>query len=145
MRRLKSVVFGGFTSLIIWCFRFVEICNFQGVMSTSTLVSAGYMCSPCDCSQNVNAWKRFYAGCFILKVAGTWILLPCWRSIYSPFLNPNFSLQMFTLHNFCNMVSRSYTGSFSCDEWIFVMIDYAGPLGLFYHYVFPFRLYLGHI
>lgn len=69
--------------LVIWfirfsdIFRFVEICRFRGVLSIFTLVLLE---------------RAFYACCFQGAV-GTWILIPCWRSIHSPYLNSKYSMQ----------------------------------------------------
>ena len=73
----------------------------------------------------VYARKSLYACWCIQGAVGTWILLPCWRSIHSLFLYLNCSFAMFTFHIFCNLVSRSYVGSLGCtrDKWICVGID----------------------
>lgn len=60
------------------------------------------------------ARKSFYACCVVQGVAGTWIVIPCWRSIHSPFVNliDLFGRSLFTF--FCNLVSCLYAGSLGC-------------------------------
>lgn len=98
---LCDVVFGGLTSTLR-CFR--SVYGFQGIMSTYTLV--------------LHVRKSLYACCFVQWTVGTWILIPFWRSIHSSYINPNCSLQMFTLHIFCNLVSHPCAGSLGCMLWL---------------------------
>lgn len=73
--------------------------------------------------RNVNARKSSYACCFFRELLANGF---CYRVDSRTIQILNCSLQLFTLHLFCNMVSRPYAGLLNCarDEWLFIMIDY---------------------
>jgi len=48
------------------------------------------------------------------RAVGTWILIPCWRSIHSSYLHSNYSQQCSLFILFCNLVLRPYAGSLGC-------------------------------
>jgi len=92
--------------LVSWPLRFSDVpdllrfAGFKASCLPSLRVSPGYPLSVLDCSRNVYAWKSLYACCFMQGAVGTWILVPWWWSIHSPFYKPKCSLQVLTQHIF---------------------------------------------
>jgi len=71
-----------------------------------------------DSSLDLSSYALLSQKSFLLAVfqgaVGTWILIPCWRSIHSPYLHSNCSQQCSLFILFCNLVSRPYAGSLGC-------------------------------
>ena len=102
----------------LWWFRFVDICRSQYVRSSSTLVPSqkpgttwfvsservvvtNILQSSLDLSSYALFCSKIHFMLVVVQAAvGTWILLPCWWSIHSSYLNSNCYMQMFNFHTF---------------------------------------------
>ena len=119
--------------LILWCFRVCWDLQVSIRLVRYTLV--------------FSAQKSFYACCLVQGAVGTWILLPCWRSIHLPFytlavIDTGLLLIFFVTWFRARTRVRWVAPVISRFLLWLIKVD---PLGLFYINVSPFRLYLDQV